>query len=98
MKLAVLLARRSFMGLTRLGSFAGNQSGDIIVSFSTTGAANDPEEEKPANMVLFPNGLIDPLFQATVEATEESITNALVAALEMTGIDGYRCMPGPTTR
>lgn len=84
------VARRASMGLARLGSFAGNQSGDIIVSFSTTGAANDPEEEKPANTVLFPNGLIDPLFQATVEATEESITNALVAARDMTGIDGYQ--------
>ncbi|MCY1556884.1 Beta-peptidyl aminopeptidase BapA [compost metagenome] len=42
------------------------------------------------NSVQFPNGLIDPLFQATVEATEESISNAMVAARDMTGIDGYQ--------
>ncbi|MDT4844749.1 Beta-peptidyl aminopeptidase BapA [compost metagenome] len=84
------VARRASMGLARLGSFAGNQSGDIIVSFSTTGAVNEIEAEKPVNSVQFPNGLIDPLFQATVEATEESISNAMVAARDMTGIDGYQ--------
>lgn len=84
------VARRAAMGLARLGSFAGNQSGDIVVSFSTTGVANDPELEETQTAAQFPNGLIDPLFQATVEATEESITNALVAARDMTGIDGYQ--------
>lgn len=84
------VARRAAMGLARLGSFAGNQSGDIVVSFSTTGVANDPELEETLTAAQFPNGLIDPLFQATVEATEESITNAMVAARDMTGIDGYQ--------
>ncbi|WP_371367138.1 P1 family peptidase [Pseudomonas sp. QL9] len=84
------VARRASMGLARLGSFAGNESGDIIVSFSTTGAVNDVEEEKPVSSVQYPNGMIDPLFQATVEATEEAIGNALVAARDMTGADGYQ--------
>ncbi|MGE8149658.1 P1 family peptidase [Pseudomonas vancouverensis] len=83
------IAKRASMGLARMGSFAGNGSGDIIVSFSTGDAINDVEEENPVTVTQFPNDKIDPIFNATVQATEEAITNALVAARDMTGIDGY---------
>ena len=83
------IAKRASMGLARLGSFAGNGSGDIIVSFSTGDAVNDVEEAEPVTVTQFPNDKIDPMFNATVQATEEAITNALVAARDMTGIDGY---------
>jgi L-aminopeptidase/D-esterase-like protein len=83
------IAKRASMGLARMGSFAGNGSGDIIVSFSTGDAINDVEEAEPVSVTQFPNDKIDPVFNATVQATEEAITNALVAARDMTGIDGY---------
>ena len=76
------LARRASLGLGRMGSHAGNGSGDIFVAFSTgnTGAA---AELNTASFVG--NDHIDPLFAATVQATEEAIVNAMVAARDMTG-------------
>jgi len=74
------VARRAALALGRLGSFSGNESGDIIVSFSTRAAVNDADQSRN----------LDAIFQATVEATEEAIVNALVAARTMTGADGYR--------
>jgi L-aminopeptidase/D-esterase-like protein len=77
------------MGLARLGSFAGNESGDIILSFSTAKGANDPDNKVPVSADQIANGDIDQVFEATVQATEEAIVNALVAAKTMSGIDGY---------
>lgn len=85
------VAKRAAMGLARLGSYSGNSSGDLIVSFSTgTASGNDPEIGKAASITPVANDSIDPLFEGTVEATEEAIVNALVAARTMTGIDGQR--------
>jgi len=83
------VARRAAMGLARLGSFSGNQSGDIVVSFSTAKGANDPDNREPIVAEQIANGDIDVVFEATVQATEEAITNALVAASTMTGANGY---------
>ncbi|WP_223616022.1 DmpA family aminopeptidase [Phyllobacterium calauticae] len=83
------VARRASLGLGRLGSFSGNGSGDLIVSFSTTSAANDVPDEQLNEGPMLATGKLDPVFQATVEATEEAIVNALVAADTMTGADGY---------
>ena len=83
------VAKRAAMGLARLGSFAGNESGDIILSFSTAKGANDPENKVPVNADQIASGEIDLVFEATVQATEEAIVNALVAARTMSGIDGY---------
>lgn len=81
------LARRVPMGLARVGSFASNGSGDIFIAFSTAnpGAALRSGERQA---VFLPNDALGPLFQATVQATEEAIVNALVVARTMTGIDG----------
>jgi L-aminopeptidase/D-esterase-like protein len=85
------IAKRAAMGLARLGSYAGNSSGDLIVSFSTAPSeVNHEDQQKPSEMTPVANAAIDPLFEATVEATEEAIVNALVAARTMTGINGTR--------
>ncbi len=83
------VARRAAMGLARLGSFSGDESGDLFLSFSTTGGANDPENAKPILAPEIANTRIDPLFEAAVQATEESVVNALVAAETMSGANGY---------
>jgi len=82
------LARRVPMGIARLGGTAGNGSGDIFIAFSTAnpGAA---AETGATPLTWLPNNDLTPFFDATVDATEEAIVNALVAAETMTGIDGH---------
>lgn len=81
------LARRAALGLGRNGSVASNGSGDIFIAFGTgnAGAANP---ERSVTLTMLPNDLMDPLFLATVQATEEAIVNAMVASPTMTGING----------
>jgi L-aminopeptidase/D-esterase-like protein len=87
------LARRVSLGLGRNGSISGNGSGDIFIAFSTanTGAAVD----RVVDLQMLPNDKLNPVFAATVEATEESIINAMVAATTMTGIDNHRVIALP---
>jgi D-aminopeptidase len=88
------LARRVSLGLGRTGSIAGNGSGDIFIAFSTANPrASDVDHLVDVRMV--PNDLMDPLFAATVQSTEEAIVNAMVAARDMTGVDGHhvRALP-----
>jgi D-aminopeptidase len=78
------LARRASLGLGRMGSYAGNGSGDLFLAFSTAnaGAARD----RPLNDARFiGNDHLDGLFEATVQATEEAIVNAMVAARDLCG-------------
>jgi L-aminopeptidase/D-esterase-like protein len=84
------VAKRAALGLGRLGSYSGNSSGDLIVSFTTSGVANHPEQKAPSPIAQIASDSIDPLFEGTVEATEEAIVNAMIAADTMTGIDGHR--------
>ena len=82
------VARRVTLGLGRTGSTAGNGSGDIFIAFSTA----NPEASVSPHLVtlqMVPNGSLDPIFDATVQATEEAVINALIAAEDMTGIDGH---------
>jgi D-aminopeptidase len=82
------VARRAALGLARIGSYAGNGSGDIFVAFSTANAA--AVRNQALNSASFVgNDSLDPLFLATVEATEEAIVNALIAAQDMHGQDGH---------
>jgi D-aminopeptidase len=88
------LARRVSVGLGRLGAIEGDSSGDIFLAFST---ANIGADEGNSAMPPFtqPNPKIErmqswklnPLFAAVVQATEESVVNAMVAAKTMTGAD-----------
>jgi len=82
------LAHRVTLGLGRNGSISGNESGDIFIAFSTanSGAA---ASEHVVDLKMLPNDSLDPIFRATVESTEEAIINSMVAATDMTGVDGH---------
>ncbi|MBA2687398.1 MAG: P1 family peptidase [Gemmatimonadaceae bacterium] len=89
------LTRRVAMGLGKLGSWAGNGSGDLFLAFSTANAGA-AREEGPQSLTMLPNDAMDPLFRATIEATEEAVVNAMLAAETMIGVDGLRApgLPG----
>jgi L-aminopeptidase/D-esterase-like protein len=88
------IARRASLGLARTGSISGNGSGDIFIAFSTANPhAND--EPGPNVVKTVSNERISPLFEATVDATEEAIVNAMVGAKTMTGIDGHTVIALP---
>ena len=91
------IARRVSLGLGRLGSFAGNSSGDLFLAFSTANAGAAKPDGTPS-LVMLPNDRIDPLFQATIDATEEAVVNAMLAAQTMTGADGIRAFGLPGDR
>src|SRR5690606_4924858 len=85
------LCRRGMLGLSRTGAAARNSSGDLLLAFS-----NAPEnrvdrfDTAPVRTVRqLADTRIDELFVATIEATEEAVLNALVAAETMTGRDGH---------
>ncbi len=81
------LARRAALGLSRTGSIASNGSGDIFIAFST---GNDAvhQADSGGGIESVPNESIVPLFEATVQATEEAIINAMVAGRTLTGHRG----------
>lgn len=88
------LARRATLGLARTGSVSMNGSGDLFVAFSTANPGLAlAKQAVPATML--PNPAMNPVFEATAQATEEAITNALVAGETMTGIDGHRVLGIP---
>jgi D-aminopeptidase len=80
------IAKRAGMGLARMGSYAGNGSGDIFVAFSTANAGVAGKAMGQAEFLG--NDNLDGLFEATVQATEEAIVNAMVAARDMRGVGG----------
>jgi len=82
------LSHRVTLGLGRDGSISGNGSGDIFLAFSTAnpGAA---AEDHLVDLKMLPNDMLDPVFAATVQATEEAIINAMIAAESMTGRDNH---------
>jgi D-aminopeptidase len=91
------LTRRVAVGIGRLGGYVSDSSGDIFIAFSTanTGAANRVGNQK---IEMLPNDQMSPLFEATVQATEESIINALLAAKTMTGKNGTKIYELPEDR
>ena len=91
------IAKRAALGVGRLGGTGGNSSGDIFVAFSTA----NPGAAKPdanVSVTMLPNERITPLFEATIQATEEAIVNAMVAAETMTGVNGMRVYALPHDR
>jgi len=91
------LARRAAMGLARTGSVAMNGSGDLFVAFATANRGLALATSAVSATVL-PNEAMNPLFTATVQATEEAIVNALVRGETMIGIDGHRVLGLPHDR
>jgi D-aminopeptidase len=83
------IAKRVTLGLGRLGSISGDGSGDIFIAFSTANAGAGLEQKKTVALQMLPNDRMDALFEATVQATEEAVVNALVAAKTMTGANGH---------
>jgi D-aminopeptidase len=87
------LARRSFLGLARVGSTASNGSGELAIAFST---ANGPAYARGGpdlrSLETLTNDALSPLFAAAVEASEEAVVNALVAGRPLAGAHG-RSLP-----
>src|SRR5215204_1473070 len=91
------VARRAALGLGRTGATSGNGSGDIFIAFSTANAqAASAPDVTPVQMLS--NERISAIFSATVQATEEAIVNALVAAETMTGADNRTIQALPHDR
>jgi D-aminopeptidase len=91
------IAKRVALGIGRMGGLGEDSSGDIFLAFSTapTGLAAD---SSVATVRMLHNDRMNPLFAATVQATEEAIVNAMVAAETMTGADGARVFALPHDR
>lgn len=89
------LTKRVGLGIGRMGGIGGDSSGDIYLAFSTANpGASNPDSAVTVRM--WPNDRINGLFEATIDATEEAIVNAMFAAETMTGADGYRVYALPT--
>jgi len=91
------VAKKVSLGLGRNGSYSGDGSGDIFIAFSTAnpGAANSKGLRQ---LTMLPNDQLNPIFLATVQATEEAVINAMVAAETMTGFNGHTVMALPHDR
>jgi D-aminopeptidase len=92
------LVKRAALGLGRQGSIASNSSGDIFVAFSTANPGAATADANTVALTMLPNEHIDSLFHATVQATEEAVTNAMLAAETMTGADDVKAYAIPHDR
>lgn len=91
------LARRVPLGIARTGGVGENDSGDLFIAFSTANAGVYGASE-PFFVTALPNTALSSLFRATVQATDEAIINALVAAETMTGQHGNTRFALPHSR
>jgi L-aminopeptidase/D-esterase-like protein len=88
------VARRVALGVGRNGSYSGDGSGDLFIAFST--ANPGAIQQKGLRQIsMLPNGDLDPIFLATVQATEEAIVNAMIAAEDMKGPNNHLVMALP---
>jgi len=88
------IAQRVPLGVGIVGGRGSNGSGDIFLAFST---ANENAFNRDETTLLesMPNDLLMPVFEATVQAVEEAIINAMVAAETMQGINGNKAYALP---
>ena len=91
------LSRRATMGLARTGATSGNGSGDIFIAFST-GNPKAAAAGEAVSVVMMPNDKLNSVFEATVQATEEAIVNALIGAETRTGVNGHKVTALPRQR
>ncbi len=91
------IATRVSLGIGRQGGFGGNGSGDIFIAFSTANPKTW-SSETTTTLAMLTNDRISPLFQATAQATEAAITNALLAAETTTGANDLRIYAMPVDR
>ena len=92
------LVKRVSLGIGNVGGRGENSSGDIFIAFSTANAQEISKNEGLSNLTMLPNDRINPLFWATVLATEEAILNALVGAETMKGYNGIEEIQSPARR
>ena len=96
------VAKKVSLGLGRDGSYSGDGSGDIFLAFSSANPdAVSPKSNQPHNLhplTMLPNDSLDAIFLATVQATEEAVVNAMVAAETMKGIDDHEVIALPHDR
>ncbi len=92
-----LVARRAALGMGRTGTIGDSASGDIFLAFSTARSDYDETTRLVTARALSKSDL-NPVFRATVEATEEAIVNALVAARDMEGVNGNKAFAIPHER
>ncbi|MGH8016955.1 MAG: P1 family peptidase [Opitutaceae bacterium] len=91
------LARRAALGMARTGAVSGNSSGDLFLAFAT-GNPVPVDASRPEAIRALSSDAMSPLFEHVVQATEEAIVNALVAAETMAGRDGHRVEALPHDR
>lgn len=94
------IAQRAVMGIARVGGVGEHSSGDFVVSFSTANASLpaenlDPQPPYSASIAMLINAHLSPLFEATADATEEAIVDALIAAETMVGANGATALEIP---
>lgn len=90
------LCKRAALGIGRCGSYAAHGSGEIVLAFSTANTVprkpasrSSRVERLEAKVRFLVDTRLDALYQATIEATEEAILNALCMAVPMTGHSGH---------
>ena len=83
------VARRAALGIGRMGGIAGASSGDLFLAFSTASTSGS-DTAAVTSIRMLQDERIDPVYEATVQATEEAIINALLAAKTMTGAGDLR--------
>jgi D-aminopeptidase len=91
------VARRAALGVGRMGGTAGAGSGDLFLAFST-GKTGSADSAGVSSISMLDDDRIDPVYEATVQATEEAIINAMLAAKTMTGADYLRVPALPHDR
>lgn len=84
------LAKRASLGLARTGSTARHGSGDFMLAFSTANVIPHYPKDPTYTFTHLADTHLNPLFTATVEATEEAILNALTMATTVVGRDDHR--------
>lgn len=84
------VATRASLAVGRIGGLGETASGDIFLAFSTANEAALARTEDVSSYEAVLDDLLNPIYRATVEATEEAILNAMLAAETMTGADGLR--------
>lgn len=84
------VARRATLGIGRMGGISGAGSGDLFLAFSTGKIDAAPDRQGVLPLRMLTDERIDPIYEATVQATEEAIINAMLAAQTMTGADDLR--------
>jgi len=89
------IGKRVALGLSRVGAISGTGSGDIILAFSTANRVPRVPTEPVQDIRAVNDFLITPLYQATIEATQEAILNALTSAETVVGKDGNTSYGNP---